>query len=541
MQNRFNVRIDFNDDRLENDAVTIYGTKNKVEAFIAFFGDFAFTADSDGKEFVFSYMNIEFLTKSLVTSVIVMPLYNDSICTFKYTQKSDNKIVTIVKTAVYNKNNEFGFLAEEVYLQTTFPKTPFGPVATSDFRIFGSCTEDVKMIGRIMDPINAWGDHFVIPSITNAEKDYIFSVPKQSYYLKGFITILPIGQEDSLSVNVVGYVDGQKYSDNTIQYNTAIGNEQHYISIWFDYNVDDEAKDSLSVNVVGYVDGEKYSDNTIKYNTAIGKEQHYISIWFDYNVDDEASIVISASSPIALSFATPWSIDDTDQDKPCYIAFMLMPVVQQNCYHNLINPDQRIITNVFTSIVYISPPAVDANCNEEFLLNVFNEKDNMKGSIKTISKTIPNHINLDGEISEIATTTVNGQIPMYRIGASPRIPGIDTQGHFAHYIPSTQEWINGKTPFYILGTDCSLEIYTTDINPDSIQIDEVIGTKYGLNLQKNNYFGHEYGYYITSIKNYGLHTIESNSSYTAFVICKRINSIADIAGYLIGFNKRKAL
>uniref|UniRef100_A0AC35TVB1 IgGFc_binding domain-containing protein n=1 Tax=Rhabditophanes sp. KR3021 TaxID=114890 RepID=A0AC35TVB1_9BILA len=459
------------------------------------------TADSDGKDFIFSFIaDVKVYSPDIITAVIVIPSFNDSSCTFKYTQTSDNQIFTIIKNATFGKTNEISFNYKEILLETSYLGNYVNNVPGKDFRIFATCTEEVKLIGRISYYTEGWGEHFLIPSIQNAGNKYIFGTPSGYLYPKGSITIMPIVQKEFITINIVGYLNGLKVSNETVQYDTSIGQNQNYITV-----------------------------QTI-----------------DFHYNKNLTIIITGTSPIMLSYASyytaPNNVDDKECGKTCYpnyVSFMPMPVVSKKCNSLLSHPDQRMITHDFTKRLYISPPNVDLNCDETFSIDVYN-KDNINGNIEIINTVGLSSFELKNT-SEIALSTYSGQMPMYRLGSFHNEPDyLTAYGLFAHYVPSVKEWVTGKTQFYTLAKKCYLEFYTDadGSNIDFIKVDGLILKKYDVKLNKMNYFGTTFGHFIMPLDGYGLHTFENNGKYVLYVLCQNVNSAFDGAGYLTGFNKR---
>uniref|UniRef100_A0AC35UF19 IgGFc_binding domain-containing protein n=1 Tax=Rhabditophanes sp. KR3021 TaxID=114890 RepID=A0AC35UF19_9BILA len=63
--------------------------------------------DSDGTEFVFAFIDDDNQHGvALKTSVIVIPIFKDSVCTFQYTLNSNDSLFSLQKVAFYGKTNE---------------------------------------------------------------------------------------------------------------------------------------------------------------------------------------------------------------------------------------------------------------------------------------------------------------------------------------------------------------------------------------------------------------------------------------------------
>uniref|UniRef100_A0AC35TYY7 SCP domain-containing protein n=1 Tax=Rhabditophanes sp. KR3021 TaxID=114890 RepID=A0AC35TYY7_9BILA len=222
-----------------------------------------------------------------------------------------------------------------------------------------------------------------------------------------------------------------------------------------------------------------------------------------------------------------------------YITFMPMPVVSKDCSDAISPPDQRMITNDFTTRIYVSPPDVPYDCNEMFTTTVYDKNDN--GHQEVISSIGTSTIELTDK-SEMASSSNSGQLPMYRLGSILNYPdSLTAYGHFAHYVPSIQEWVTGKTQFYTFAKGCYIEMYADQngLNPDAIKMDGLPLSSYGYKLNHMNHFTKTYGHFIVPVTGYGLHTIESGANYVMYVICKNVLGAYDAAGYVAGFNKRK--
>uniref|UniRef100_A0AC35TQ14 IgGFc_binding domain-containing protein n=1 Tax=Rhabditophanes sp. KR3021 TaxID=114890 RepID=A0AC35TQ14_9BILA len=342
---------------------------------------------------------------------------------------------------------------------------------------------------------------FLIPSIETAGDTYIFSMPTGLHGIKGFISILPISQQGSIAINIVGHATGFFYSNETIQYNTTKGEKQHYISV--------------------------YPLNQLDYTS---------------------SVTISSTSKFLISFMTPYIVSTDEADGECgfpcyqdYVTFFPSPVFFTECNGVLSPPDQRIITNDFTTRLYVSPPKKSSDCDEIFIMTIYNKEDNVNGDEEIITAIGSSTIDLRDK-SEMGSSTSAGQMPIYRLGsARDYFDSLYEYGHFLHLVPSTEEWVTGKSQFYSLAKDCIIEFYTDQAGSDvnSILFDGKVLTKYGYIKDPMNYFKKTYFHFQVAVHGYGLHTLENDGKYVLYVICKHVNSVSDAAGYLTGFNRRK--
>uniref|UniRef100_A0AC35TV21 IgGFc_binding domain-containing protein n=1 Tax=Rhabditophanes sp. KR3021 TaxID=114890 RepID=A0AC35TV21_9BILA len=204
-------------------------------------------------------------------------------------------------------------------------------------------------------------------------------------------------------------------------------------------------------------------------------------------------------------------------------------------------PDQRMITNDFTTRLHVSPPNLGANCNAITKITAYDENNNVRGTEQIVDKTGLTEISLIND--EVAGfSTVGGQMSTNRFGSIINKDNIIPAGHFMHYIPSTSEWITGKTQFYTLAKDCILEFYADadGSNSDFIKIDghNMDTLKYDRKLLP--FFNNQYTQFVVEINGYGLHTIENYGKYVAYVICKHVNGPYNANGYLTGFNQKKS-
>uniref|UniRef100_A0AC35TQQ0 CUB domain-containing protein n=1 Tax=Rhabditophanes sp. KR3021 TaxID=114890 RepID=A0AC35TQQ0_9BILA len=248
----------------------------------------------------------------------------------------------------------------------------------------------------------------------------------------------------------------------------------------------------------------------------------------------------------ASRYASTANIDDDSCGFTCqsdYITFMPMPVTSKPCFAELTSSDQVLMTNDFTTRLYVSPPSVDSDCEDTLEMTVFERNNNVTGNTIKISHDGFSSIELSDKAEEVATTTKAGEMPMYRFGSIHIGPDNPTSAsHFAHFVPTVQEWVTGKTQFYTLAKDCWLEFYT-DIDGsdhDLIKIDNKNLSKYQFEQNTMNYFGKTFGHFMMSIKGYGLHTFENSGRYVLYIVCENVNGPNNAFGYLTGFNQRQS-
>uniref|UniRef100_A0AC35TU50 IgGFc_binding domain-containing protein n=1 Tax=Rhabditophanes sp. KR3021 TaxID=114890 RepID=A0AC35TU50_9BILA len=413
-------------------------------------------------------------------------------------------MVQLHKKAVYGKTNEVALNINEVMTGFSYTDNQFYVGGSDDFRIFVSCTEEVKLIGRIVDPVDSWGDQFLIPSLKNAGTQYTFAMPTSDGSAKGLIAILPINTEDYVKVHIVGYSNGALFSSKDIEYSISRGRSQYYISI-----------DLFTRN----------SGNTLNYNNNV-------------------SISITTTSDVMISFASVYATTSNTISLcgvSCidnYVTFMPTASSLKPCNTLLTPPDQRMITNHFTTRLHLSPPNLGSFCSAITSITVYDGVDNIQGTEEIVDKMGFTEISLMNNAFAGFSTDI-GEVNTNRFGSITDGNKITNFGHFMHYVPSTVEWLSGKTQFFTSAKKCVLEFYADadGSNGKFIKIDGSILETLKFDRTPLPIFENKYSQFIVTINGYGLHTIENPGKYVAYVICE--NGPTDAAGYLTGFNQRK--
>uniref|UniRef100_A0AC35TIE0 IgGFc_binding domain-containing protein n=1 Tax=Rhabditophanes sp. KR3021 TaxID=114890 RepID=A0AC35TIE0_9BILA len=295
-------------------------------------------------------------------------------------------------------------------------------------------------------------------------------------------------------------------------------------------------EESISINIVGYANGALFSNETISYAITFGQSQTYISISFD-KVSTDVSIAITTSSPVMLSVESPYTVTSNDVESVDIEDFVqFMPIASQPspCHSFLKHADQRMITNDFTTRLHVSQ-----NLYCDTILNITVYKDNSAGIKQVVDKMGFTKISLmDSKVAGFSTN--EGEISTNRFGSILE-SGV-TCGHFMHYVPSTREWLTKKTQFYTLARGCVLEFYADSdgSNTDFIKIDGHKMDTFKYSRKLIPFFDKQYTQFVVTINGYGLHTIENDGNYVAYVICKNVNGPYSADGYLAGFNQWKS-
>uniref|UniRef100_A0AC35U9I9 IgGFc_binding domain-containing protein n=1 Tax=Rhabditophanes sp. KR3021 TaxID=114890 RepID=A0AC35U9I9_9BILA len=452
--------------------------------------------DSAGKDFVFSFAIDNSLSYAAQTSVFIVPTSKDSNCTIKYTD--EYSLITKQATAKYGQLNEVTLDENSVSTPIDYISYGFNDNAHTDFRIFVKCNQEVTLYGRLNEPLNNFGDMFLIPASTNAGTKYVIPIPAQYSNKRGSLLVLPVAQTGLVTVSVEGYINGVLKSNKTNTYDVTLVQSQHYTSILI------------------------------------------------LHTTDNATVIITSSTPVMVSFTTSFATtSNSGTDGSCgqscnrdYITFMPLPEHPKTCSNGALFHDHRMITSDLTTSLYIAPPTVPPTCDEVFSLSVFGINDNSKGVSKIIPRTGTSSITLTDK-PEVATNSKHGVMPMYRLGSILTKPdSLTAFGHIAHIVPSTAEWVSGKTQFFALGKDCVIEFYKVGFATDSIRLDKAPLVKGSFTSNVLSYFGNKYAHGIVPITSYGLHTFETSGHYVLYVVCKNVNGPYNALGYLTGFNKR---
>uniref|UniRef100_A0AC35TSI6 Peptidase A1 domain-containing protein n=1 Tax=Rhabditophanes sp. KR3021 TaxID=114890 RepID=A0AC35TSI6_9BILA len=284
----------------------------------------------------------------------------------------------------------------------------------------------------------------------------------------------------------------------------------------------------------------------------MGQVQNYMSTHFENDRDGikttniNCSMTITTNSSVMLSFEAPASTT-TNLPKTCgascnkdYVTFMPIPSQPIMCNSALKTPDQRMITNDFTTRLHVSPPNVGFNCNEVPKMTVYNDINNAQGTEQIVADSGLTAIWLMNN-KAAAFSTFSGQMTTNRFGSIIDTDGITAHGHFMHYAPSTQEWVTGKTQFFTLANNCILEFYADLQGSDAnvIKIDSHPLSSLKFDKKPLSFFGNKYFHFQLNIKGYGLHSIKNKGKFISYIICKSVNGPNNTAGYLTSFNQWK--
>uniref|UniRef100_A0AC35UHD1 IgGFc_binding domain-containing protein n=1 Tax=Rhabditophanes sp. KR3021 TaxID=114890 RepID=A0AC35UHD1_9BILA len=491
--------------------------------------------DSEGTEFVTTFSGYWIPDGSLINSLIIIPSEENTSCSIKYASQEDDTIVQFDTQVFYGKTNEIRLKNDDVSYHGV--NSPSGLHDMPDARIFITCQDKVKLLGKYFFVTRALSDLFLIPAINVASgTNFVTALPPSVYESLSYIIVLPLPGTDSVTVNYKMYKDGNLFNTDSKTYNTALGSAQSYYTSFFE-----EA--------------------------------------------GNVTVLVESTSPVAISLVTPWA-STTEQYETCqacardHAAMMLIPNLVKQCNQQHLPQEQRIMTSDFTSKLFISPP-VSSDCDEKFKVTVFDDNKLASGKEMEVSKIGSTNITFVDR-KEMALVSVSGVMPTIRFGTffdgstpinygkemevskigSTNITFVDRKemalvsvsgvmptirfgtffdgstpinyGHYTHYVPSTAEYVTGKTQFYTLAKNCVLEVYTD--NAESFKLDGSSGQF--TTITPLSVLSQKYTHILFNIKGLGIHTFESSANYVAYVVCRQVNGIHDSAGYLTGFNRR---
>uniref|UniRef100_A0AC35UDE0 Glutamate receptor n=1 Tax=Rhabditophanes sp. KR3021 TaxID=114890 RepID=A0AC35UDE0_9BILA len=455
--------------------------------------------DSAGTTFVFAYsvQEAQDVSYALITSVIIIPTVKNSECKFSYISNDDFAEHAYMTRATFNATNEYQFSSQSIYLSIATSREDTKGI-DKDFRVFAFCTEEVKLIGRISDPVNAWGDLFEIQPIKNAGLNHIISFPPTNYETKfpGHILLLLPTDHPYIKVSVVVYNAFEVWTSDS-------------------YNLD----------------------------TKISIDQSYLSAYIP-NVGKNITITITSDFPILTSLVAGLATTSADLEfcgdtcKPNYVTYMPLPIDSQVCNQQFNQNDTRMITANFTSSVYVAPPVAKGTCNEQFQVAIFDDEHMTTGYYETVAPDNLKTVDVTGQ-NQIAITSNVGPVAMYRFGSIVGADQVTAFGHFGHYIPSTNEWITEAIQFFVLDINCYLEVYTDKKGSDVSNMLLDNAKLVDFHKQGIEFFSNAYSQFIIKVSGYGLHTYQNPGKFIAYVVCKNVNGMYDSAGYLTGFNKMK--
>uniref|UniRef100_A0AC35TJ27 PA14 domain-containing protein n=1 Tax=Rhabditophanes sp. KR3021 TaxID=114890 RepID=A0AC35TJ27_9BILA len=279
---------------------------------------------------------------------------------------------------------------------------------------------------------------------------------------------------------------------------------------------------------------------------ALGQNQYHVSIYVTDN-NDNTSIAITTDVPVMLSFESPHAttnnLENSCGSSSCNEDFVqFMPIASQplQCNSYLYPPDQRMCAKDYTTRLHISPPNLGLNCDAISQITVYNNINNMRGNQEVVDKAGFTKIDLINN-GVAGFSTIAGQVSTNRLGSAFDENGIIANGHFMHYVPSTREWLTGKSSFYTLAKDCVLEFYA-DADGSNDELIKINGHTLDTLKYEHTpilFFEQRYSQFVVNINGYGLHTIENHGKYVAYVICKHVNGPYNAHGYLTGSKKGK--
>uniref|UniRef100_A0AC35UCW5 IgGFc_binding domain-containing protein n=1 Tax=Rhabditophanes sp. KR3021 TaxID=114890 RepID=A0AC35UCW5_9BILA len=425
-----------------------------------------FAADTDGTQFILAFANgnHDLYNKLTSASLIVMPIHNNS----------------------------------EIFYVFDNPSGPTVTHTNIDPRVTVTCSTPVKLLAKVGDKYNGWGDILNIPSIEMAGTNYIIQTPTSTFGDLAMALILPLELDVTVSLSIRIYMNDKLQLLKQVNVNSTLGEKQLTVGSFVDSN-------DASVN---------------------------------------STFVITASSPVVIQLISPLS-SSSNNPKLCgvscyrdYASMIVPPVVKATCGALLSHPDMRVLTSEYSLLMFIAPPNAQS-CNEDFTFKVFDDIDPIIGTEFTVDSFGSSDVALSTR-NQIGVVSYTAQLPATRFGGWVQEDGLTSYGHFLTYVPSTTEYVIGKTNFFTYATGCLLEIYISAKDNDlmTMKLDNVPFNSLDFDKKHLAMFDKAYVRFLINVTGYGLHSFKAEQKYVAYVICKQVNSAFDTVGYITGYNKR---
>uniref|UniRef100_A0AC35TFJ9 EGF-like domain-containing protein n=1 Tax=Rhabditophanes sp. KR3021 TaxID=114890 RepID=A0AC35TFJ9_9BILA len=464
----------------------------------------ASAADSDGKNFVFSYgyftiptRNVSLSSSAQANIYILATTSSEAQCNLRY-QLNGRKTPMVSQFYAVPGRESIVNLPANNLIKTLSPTASYvSGQLNQDQRIFVDCTEPVKVFAEFFDQESVGGDMWLVPSKQIAGTDYIFSIPPSIDFQASMITIVPtVETATNILVSAHIYFNGEVKHSQVYSVNGSIG--------------------SKALNLL------TYSQNEIGNYT----------------------IALTSSSPILVNLIAPFSTKGNDAKncvgcKESYVSYMPIPSKNEVCPRKGVAGDKRIISADFTMDIFFSSPLLTSTCTKEAIVSLVTENFKDGTTAITVNKDVQTSFAMNSHY--VATSSVNGKIPTYRFGGAKADrfnPSTTLSGKIAHYVPSMDEWVTGTTEFFTFMFHCVLEVYAEDTGStfDLSMDGGVINPRLFLKSEKIKFFGKPFVRYEISVSGERQHTFEAKRKYVAYVVCPKIEPSNVAYGYLTGFN-----
>uniref|UniRef100_A0AC35TFZ7 IgGFc_binding domain-containing protein n=1 Tax=Rhabditophanes sp. KR3021 TaxID=114890 RepID=A0AC35TFZ7_9BILA len=455
-----------------------------------------FEADTDGKNFVFSFQYPigRVLDETFQASVVIIPLKETSArgisCKIHYSalDKTSRLLHMAIISGYYN---EIPLNTSDVVRKFKFNGNSVQPIDDTTIRI--ACDENVKVIAKMID-IN-YGDIFLVPETSMAGKDYIVQLPNSIEYENHIISIS----------SIKGDFNG---------FNYAIYKNGHIIESGSNGGKNNSLTDLIIIS--------------------------------DVEVPAQYTVVISSDREVVLTVMSPQMSPSLEigkcengecgSDLGIYIA---QPSASLNCNAWKTFEERKMMDSEFSAVLAISPP-LKKDCSYQFgLIHKKSTQDIIEDN--SLLETMGLRIDME-EDEQMFLSSKDGSFKTVRFGGIRTNYTNNLIGSFMHFVPSINEYITGETIFHLPNYECVLEVYTTldtflsDCYFDSEKLDS--------KLTSVDHFADIEGNYIKMILNLhgyiGIHDFFSPGKYISYVICKNVGGPNTAIGYVTGFDKIKA-
>uniref|UniRef100_A0AC35U2Y1 IgGFc_binding domain-containing protein n=1 Tax=Rhabditophanes sp. KR3021 TaxID=114890 RepID=A0AC35U2Y1_9BILA len=434
--------------------------------------------------------------EGVTVSLIFLPTQKDSDCDVEYYKARDQSLAKWHIPTKFRNNNEFIFPQHDIFHIHQFMSP--GVKETNDSRVFVTCTNPIKLLGKYSDPIKEWGDIFLIPSIpSNSGSHFIYGFPKTYFNHVNYVVIIPLTDVIEVTVQLMIHIRTKTFVNGTHIIKTSPGSKQYILAGYFS----DQERD------------------------------------YTFTVISSQPIMVQLVSPLAANYR------NGSKKYECFFGndygtFMVRPTIKTICDDEIY--DYRLYTNDFTAFAFASPPFTTCKVKKsKYKLTLYNKIDTYERLMDGDEISVSTMDNMDAkDMDFIVTQSTEGMMSTYRQGGSKDSQNRRPIGSFIHYIPSFYEYVTGETYFYTLLNNCVLEFYA-EYDEEKLKqliIDNKPSTQYLVSTKQITAFKHHFVQYIFNIQGYGTHVISYNFKYMSFVVCEHINSRKNTIGYLTGFD-----
>uniref|UniRef100_A0AC35TWU7 IgGFc_binding domain-containing protein n=1 Tax=Rhabditophanes sp. KR3021 TaxID=114890 RepID=A0AC35TWU7_9BILA len=371
----------------------------------------------------------------------------------------------------------------------------------ADPRIIITAVYSIKVISRIFNSVNAYGDSEMVPTSVIANTAYMVQLPKPNPGAVQLIHILGSDYKD-VSVSVYHYINGLYHSNYGLKVSQLLGARQNVLSVASDGN------------------------------------KHAFSIY-----GDAPFFVVGAVTKVDLLSTN--SIQSTVNSMTDYAYMHFYPSDLYDCTKALNGVgDRRMIDFQYTKSVYVTPPRMNG-CANKLPINIVDQYTPNTPSLVSLREYVASNLVLKSGYRR-GITSAYDYTPWIRFGGLRGIGTNDKEqlySAFIHYIPETSQYITGDLTFVTFTSNSVLEIYAeSSISKNSFYIDNLLITNDQFTSSfKMGLFNGKYNRFTIKVTNIGFHVLKVTSpgSYIAYVVGENVVGNSGIYGYVAGYNMNR--